>query len=451
MSAGPSLRVGAGRAGVGSGRAERRRGLPSAAERRQAACGRQFPGQCAVRRHAGRMRALLVLLSAAAVASCWGQACPPAGLVVYKVVLHTFWTRDRFPKHYPDWRPAAQWSRLVGRSHDASYALFRLGQRVGAAARQLAETGGSQLLQDDAQGAAGLLDAFSAPAVAQGAGRAEAEFFLDGNHSRVSLMSKIVPSPDWFIGVDSLDLCVEGSWVDSVTVEADPLDAGTDNGFTFTAPNWPTEPQGEVYKVTSRYPSHRAGSFYYPYKRHLPPIATFQFIKRRTYELAESFQHSQDERHYDVVGAEDAAAHRDNSLDNEIQAEMEVERAQQEAAAGATGSTGATSTAAPQLPGPVRKGDKSAILNSIVQTYRARRKGLRKPRKHPRKTRPPRDCRAGDWSAWSACSRSCGIGEMRRTREVVRFARRGGKACPPLVETKWCGSARACAHSYFDW
>lgn len=92
-------------------------------------------------------------------------------------------------------------------------------------------------------------------------------------------MSRIVPSPDWFIGIDGFDLCVDGNWVDSITIEADPIDAGTDNGFTFTAPNWPTEPQGIIYKVTSRYPSHPAGSFYYPYMKKLPAIATFQFIK----------------------------------------------------------------------------------------------------------------------------------------------------------------------------
>lgn len=59
----------------------------------------------------------------------------------------------------------------------------------------------------------------------------------------------------------------------------DPLDAGTDNGFTFTAPNWPTEPQGVVYRITSTHPQHPAGSFYYPSLKRLPPIATFQFIK----------------------------------------------------------------------------------------------------------------------------------------------------------------------------
>ena len=63
-------------------------------------------------------------------------------------------------------------------------------------------------------------------------------------------MSKLVPSPDWFVGLDSLSLCDGGSgrFVDSVTVEADPLDAGTDNGFTFTSPNWPTTPPGVIFR-----------------------------------------------------------------------------------------------------------------------------------------------------------------------------------------------------------
>lgn len=64
-----------------------------------------------------------------------------------------------------------------------------------------------------------------------------------------------------------------------MTVEMEPLDAGTDNGFTFTAPNWPTDPQGVIYRITSTYPAHPASSFYYPESKRLPPIATYQFIK----------------------------------------------------------------------------------------------------------------------------------------------------------------------------
>lgn len=44
------------------------------------------------------------------------RACPPDKLTTYRVVLHTFWTREMFPKHYPEWRPPAQWSKLIGES-----------------------------------------------------------------------------------------------------------------------------------------------------------------------------------------------------------------------------------------------------------------------------------------------------------------------------------------------
>lgn len=67
--------------------------------------------------------------------------------------------------------------------------------------------------------------------------------------------------------------------VDVRSLQVDPIDAGTDNGFTFTAPNWPTEPQGVAYRITAHYPAHPAGSFFYPYLKRLPPIATFQFLK----------------------------------------------------------------------------------------------------------------------------------------------------------------------------
>lgn len=37
-------------------------------------------------------------------------------------------------------------------------------------------------------------------------------------------MARINPSPDWFVGVDSFQLCVEGNWVDTVTVEVITFD-----------------------------------------------------------------------------------------------------------------------------------------------------------------------------------------------------------------------------------
>lgn len=149
--------------------------------------------------------------------------------------------------------------------------------------------------------------------------------------------------------------------MDSVTVEMDPLDAGTDNGFTFTAPNWPTDPQGIIYRITSRYPAHPAGSFFYPQNKRLPPIATIQFIKvsilfilnkkkiikvpstepnqmkikliieifqQKEFELSEVFRFAEDDRKYDTVHRRTHLddEHNHVEMNNELSADIEFER-----------------------------------------------------------------------------------------------------------------------------
>lgn len=315
---------------------------------------------------------------------------------------------------------------------------------------------------------------FTGPPIYEGAGRAEAQFFLDGNHSRVSLMARIVPSPDWFVGIDSFELCMESSWLDSITIEVDPMDAGTDNGFTFTAPNWATEPQGVIYRITSHYPPHPAGSFYYPYMKRLPPIATFQFIKLREYELSEVFHHSEDDKRYDLMRADQKNVivnnlnSNQNNQNNDVQIEMEVQRREQEMRLQQqqlfttrlpVSPTSVSVSGDPlSLPlhqqlqnhltvvpgaGIIPRGDKDAILNSIVETYHNQEplKQKNKNKKALRKLKAARECRVGEWGEWSECSVSCGVGEMTRHRTVERHPRRGGKSCPPLTQTKWCGAA----------
>lgn len=64
-------------------------------------------------------------------------------------------------------------------------------------------------------------------------------------------MVKMIPSPDWFVGVDSLNLCEGSRWKQEVTIDLQPYDAGTDSGFTFSSPNFPTSPPENITKVTS--------------------------------------------------------------------------------------------------------------------------------------------------------------------------------------------------------
>lgn len=67
---------------------------------------------------------------------------------------------------------------------------------------------------------------------------------------QLSLMVKVIPSPDWFVGVDSMNLCQNGRWKEEVTFDLQPYDAGTDSGFTFSSPNFPTSPAEKITQVT---------------------------------------------------------------------------------------------------------------------------------------------------------------------------------------------------------
>ena len=118
--------------------------------------------------------------------------------------------------------------RFSGFSHRPEYHLFRLGESASLAVKEFAEKGATDILDKQKtqhtdgtleNGDFVVLDGFSAPPIQTGAGTTQASIFVDGNHTRVSVMSKLVPSPDWFVGLDSLNLCENGHFVESVTVE----------------------------------------------------------------------------------------------------------------------------------------------------------------------------------------------------------------------------------------
>lgn len=68
-------------------------------------------------------------------------------------------------------------------------------------------------------------------------------------HLQLSFIVRLIPSPDWFVGVDTVDLCDGDHWKDNVSLELFPYDAGTDSGFTFSSPNFETIPQDKITQV----------------------------------------------------------------------------------------------------------------------------------------------------------------------------------------------------------
>lgn len=56
----------------------------------------------------------------------------------------------------------------------------------------------------------------------------------------------------------------------------------------------------------------------------------------------------------------------------------------------------------------------------------------------------PQDCVVSDFTSWSSCSKTCGVGLQHRTRHVLATPMFGGANCPNLTETKTCSGPVDC-------
>nr|CAD7452186.1 unnamed protein product [Timema tahoe] len=212
----------------------------------------------------------------------------PFKFIVWGLVVVNVSKEVPRPPKFTVWGLCGVWLLCMspGRSHAPSYQLFRVGRTASEGLKLFAETGRSHLLE--LENDAGVLDQFSGSPVPSGQGTSSTRFFVDSAHSRVSAVVRLVPSPDWFVGLDSVELCSRGYWLDSISIQVGPIDAGSDNGLTFTSPDWSSEPPGPVNLITAHSPKHPAGSFFYPDIQELPVLATFHLHKDKVYRLSET-------------------------------------------------------------------------------------------------------------------------------------------------------------------
>jgi hypothetical protein len=196
--------------------------------------------------------------------------CIAPNMVTYEVTFNATWSEETHPDDFP---PDPHFSGLIGATHKEKIYFWREGELASEGIKNMAETGKKYPLNKDI--ALQILDqnAFriiSGEGVNPSPGSVSLKFKICENYPLVTLVTMIAPSPDWFVGVDSLSLFENGSFVDEKTVTLYAYDAGTDNGYTYTSHDSPTEPPEPIFKIEG-YP--------FLYDDELVPLGTFTFTK----------------------------------------------------------------------------------------------------------------------------------------------------------------------------
>jgi len=158
------------------------------------------------------------------------------------VTFDAVWGEDTHPTDFPG---DPHFSRLIGGTHSADVQFWVPGGLASSGIEMMAERGRTSPLDSEVEAAIAAGTAFSlieGDGIPLSPGSVATEFDIGRDHSLVTLVSMVAPSPDWFVGVNGLDLIENGQWAAEKTVTLYPWDAGTDHGATYAAPDRDARP-----------------------------------------------------------------------------------------------------------------------------------------------------------------------------------------------------------------
>ncbi len=139
---------------------------------------------------------------------------------------------------------SAHWSKLVGTNHNSDVDFFEVGQMASRGVELIAESGTNDEFRDnDVQNAINASDAqqyINGPSLSNAAGTITITGLeVNEDFPLLTLLTMIAPSPDWYVGLDGLDLLdAGGNWKTSIMIPMTfAYDAGTDSGSNYTSGN----------------------------------------------------------------------------------------------------------------------------------------------------------------------------------------------------------------------
>ena len=91
-------------------------------------------------------------------------------------------------------------------------------------------------------------------------------------------MTKVLPSPDWVLAVDSFSLCNNSSWTSSSSIALHLTDLGVFSGISYESPR-SSEEREPIHRITTREPDNENSPFYRDDGVGVKPFARLSFRK----------------------------------------------------------------------------------------------------------------------------------------------------------------------------
>ncbi|CAH1988433.1 unnamed protein product [Acanthoscelides obtectus] len=354
----------------------------------------------------------------------------------YNLIFEGIWSNKSHPKDFPISLWLTHFSDVIGASHEKNFSFWGEGQIASEGFRSLAEWGSVRLMETELRAKSKFLRT-----IIKAAGlwyphvntNTSTNFRVDRRHHLVSLASMFGPSPDWVVGVNNLNLCLKNcTWMESLTLDLYPYDAGTDSGISYMSPNAETNPRERMYRITTTYPEDPRAPFYDPTKKEMHPLARL-YLKREKVipkNCDESFLNAQ----LDVS----------ENTEDTVRPECAVSEYSSWSACSVTCGKG------------LRMRTREYRIPQKAQMFNCNRQLVSKEmcvadvpecESNGEKEKDSEEidaldennaCSTYPWSGWSSCSATCGVGFRMRTRQFVD--RMGRKRCPHVstIEKEKC-------------
>lgn len=217
------------------------------------------------------------------------EPCCACDEAKYEVIFEGLWSRHTHPKDFPKDEWQTQFSHMIGASHSINYDLWKYGEMATSSLTMLAEQGRTRKLEIDMKRSSrNIRSVIKARGLHQRSniiGRTFAVFRTDKQNHLLSLVTKMIPSPDWIVGLSMENLCLANcSWVDGRVIDLYPWDAGSKSGLTYQQQGHETRPRETIHRITSCNPEDPASPFYDQTCAPIKPVARIHILKQREYK-----------------------------------------------------------------------------------------------------------------------------------------------------------------------